>query len=125
MCELALQPPTLKVADKDIVVYKQVRRIEKKLFGFPISKKIYSLVYGYSYKKNKVYTTKLDEFKYDDSLGAFYSCSGFYSYSSKRFTDSNAQFIIPKGAKYYLIRDLGGHIDVYISNKIKYVKYLG
>lgn len=123
MCTYSRTKPELQTATEDIVVYKIVINFEyKKFLFFDILKSCESLIMDFTYKKNKVYKTELEEFFIND-YGYFVSRKGFYSYKERKpdiYTFTNAKFIIPKGSKYYLVTDLNG-ISIYHSNKIKFI----
>lgn len=111
MCEISHTKPELKVADKDIVVYKYVEDFTYKRILFGLFKKLFSCnsnIYQYTYIKDKVNTTILS--KPYELAGIYYSEKGFYSYKYQHL--GNVKFIIPKGAKYY------EYLGVYISDKI-------
>lgn len=126
MCTLTRENPKLQIATEDIEVYKVIR-IEHKKFLFFYNRTYYkSIICNFTYKKNKIYETKLDPFReYVDSSAKpiFKSGQGFYSYKNKidvLWAPSLAKFIIPKGSKYYLVKDINGNW-IYTSNKIRFV----
>lgn len=122
MCTYSRTKPELQTADKDIVVYKQVQNFEyKKFLFFNILKSCKSFIRYFTYKKNKIYETKLEEFSI--IVNYFVSGKGFYSYKERKpniYTFTNAKFIIPKGSKYYLVETMNG-VYIYHSNKIKFI----
>lgn len=127
MCTLSKKNPELKIATEDIVVFKQVCIIEKRLNWFqrffcraPKITLYISWTRCFFYIPNKVYETTLDEFK-RDSNGFYYSGRGFYSYKNKI---GNVKCIIPKGAKYYVAHDEHSQTIIYHSNKIEIVSVL-
>ncbi len=118
MCEISSKCPRLRTANKDIVVYKVVIFETIKIFGLTLFERAISLIYKFSYKKNKVYTDVLS--KPIRSLYHSSSSTGFYSYASKTNHSVNAKFVIPKGAKYYIWNNCNNG-KVYVSDKIKYI----
>lgn len=116
-----------QIADHDIIVYKLL-----KCKSFFFYKRYYSIIEGFHYKKHKLYGTPL-------GVNCEYWCSnvsegvyvykiignqGFHSYVNlyEPFEKSQtaAEFIIPKGAIFYVNYENG----TYISNKIIFNKVL-
>lgn len=126
MCIITATKPKLQVAEDDIKAYKYVHLAKIVRYGFlGLKKKFFfkSFHTGFIYRHDKVYRTKLDEFRSIwpnvlSSLGQsnYRSGEGFYSWLSPKH--ANAACIIPKGAKYYCVFDDSGRI-VYISDQIK------
>lgn len=128
MCTFTYKNPELQIADRDIIVYKNVIDLYPRNIldyirnGFSWIKPIAfeSFTKHFHYKPNKVYTTQLDNFILDGITGKYHSREGFYSYERKTY-DSNVKCIIPKGAYYYRAIDNSTALIIYHSNKIKIV----
>ena len=124
MCTITYDKPELKIAEEDIVVYKEIN-INRKFWFF---KKSYKSKHAkFEYKKGKVHETDLGQFlrSYDRTLDErciYQSTTGFYSYKEPWWF-INAIFVIPKGSQYYLCKDRDGSY-IYHSDKIKLVEIL-
>ena len=108
MCTITREKPILRVAEKDIEVYK----LCIKEGGDIVS----SYHFGKKYVKNELYYTDLSPFV--SERGFYRSSEGFYSYQDSRY--GNCKFIIPKGAKYYLCKHVA-NIYIYHSDQIKFI----
>lgn len=116
MC-LITRDPTVKVAEQDIVVYKQLRypSFLDSLFGAKPEALFYDC---YTYKKNQ-----LNEVTIPLNVVKHYDCfrveAGFHSYVNRE-ENCNAKFIIPKGTK-YVAGTLGHSSQMnYVSEAIIY-----
>lgn len=126
MCTTTYEKPILQIAQEDIVCYKRVNITYEPISKFrlyilrekPRINRIYSYHYGFKYELNKVYHTSLCEFT-SLCTSTYNSHSGFYSYDTP--AGCNVKCIIPKGAEYYLVRDLNTNRMIYTSNQIKIV----
>jgi len=111
MC-LNTKDVTVKVAENDILVYKEVmiykkvkknrnRNLFQKLFGLNKFVNMYSSAgTGYEYEIGKINPTEeLRPYPLWNGLDTYYVEAGYHS-DTKRRADSNALFVIPKGTKY-------------------------
>lgn len=136
MCTIMREKPEIQTATEDIEVYKYVKVVFKPNWITKLFFKKEAIVRSLqsdtpiTYHLGRIYETKLDvPFKnYDrwmwkkENSSRYISGSAFYSYKCRG--KANAMFIIPKGAKYYIGRDIYHHAVVYHSNQIKFVKLL-
>lgn len=122
MCTITKECPVLQTAEQDIFVYKTVFPIQN-VFGNILC--ITSLHFDFEYPINEIVHSELDEFYFANC--GYVSGRAFYSYKYKGAKDvfrANALFIIPKGAKYYLCKDIDSGDYIYHSNQIKLIKLL-
>lgn len=121
MCTVTSVKPIKHIAEEDIITYKGVNIEHFRLLGINLWIKGFSSeIRTHYYKKNVVYTTRLDPFKVEHIR--YFSGSGFYSWESPSY--ANVKCIIPKGSEYYLVCDETSFEWIYTSNQIKIVSVL-
>lgn len=129
MCYITSKDETIKIADRDIVVYKLLNRIGDMYISGYYGKFIYEQ--GQEYKTTIAKSVNMSSFDLQDmdyihdnipyndrvSYGSgFHSCEFKERIQDGEWNDSQIhKFIIPKGAE-YMYRD-----GLYISNRIRFV----
>lgn len=125
--------PLFVKADRDLVVYKTLNVSRTRILGFDFEK-YQSVIQGFKYKKNKLYTTtivpkiRIFESSYLDSpIARIEINEGFHSFKHLSPCDEQygepALFIIPKGA-YYMVNHNEGKYITYVSNQIIFKKMI-